>query len=69
MASGIDQLYASNIRAQVDLFAAWLPNADIKIGHYGPLNGLLFQPLNHERCDCATQNATLTVNPTSADPC
>jgi len=44
MASGIDQLYASNIRAQVGLFAAWLPNADIKIGHYGPINGALFQP-------------------------
>ena len=46
MASGIDQLYASNIRAQVGLFAAWLPNAEIKIGHYGPLNGALFQPMN-----------------------
>ena len=45
MASGIDQLYASNIRAQVSpLFAAWLPNADIKIGDYGPINGALFQP-------------------------
>jgi hypothetical protein len=45
MAAGIDQLYASNIRAQVGLFAAWLPNADIRIGHYGSLNGALFQPL------------------------
>ena len=46
VASGIDQLYASNIRMQVGLFAAWLPNAEIKIGHYGPLNGALFQPMN-----------------------
>ncbi len=46
MASGIDQLYASNIRTQVGLFATWLPNAEIKIGHYGPVNGALFQPFS-----------------------
>jgi hypothetical protein len=45
---------ASNIRTQVGLFAAWLPNAEIKIGHYGPLDGALFQPL--EAVDGCTAN-------------
>jgi hypothetical protein len=46
VASGIDQLYASNIRAHIGLFATWLPNAEVKIGQYGTLDGALFQPMN-----------------------
>jgi hypothetical protein len=42
----IDQLYAKAIRDQTGLFATWLPNAEIKIGHYGTIKGALFQPLN-----------------------
>jgi len=40
----IDQIYASQIRDQVGLFASWLPNARIEIGQYGRLSGALFQP-------------------------
>jgi hypothetical protein len=40
----IDQEYASQIRKEIGIFAAWLPNALIEIGQYGQLQGALFQP-------------------------
>jgi hypothetical protein len=42
----IEQIYASNIRDETGLFATWVPNAEIGIGDYGPINGVLFQPIN-----------------------
>lgn len=42
----LDQLYTSQIRNQTGLFANWLPNAPLEIGHYGQINGSLFQPMN-----------------------
>jgi hypothetical protein len=40
----IDRLYASQVRDETGLFANWLPNSSLNIGHYGPLHGVVFQP-------------------------
>jgi hypothetical protein len=42
----IDQLYALEIRDQTGRFANWFPNSPVDIGHYGSMQGALFQPLN-----------------------
>ncbi len=41
----IDELYASEIRKKTGLFATWVPNTPLQIGHYGSMRGALFQPM------------------------
>jgi hypothetical protein len=40
----IGQLYVSQMHDRVGFFATWPLNQEIKIGHYGPMKGKLFQP-------------------------
>ncbi len=42
----IGQLYVSQMHDRVGFFAAWPLNQEIKIGHYGPIKGKLFQPFS-----------------------
>jgi hypothetical protein len=43
----IDVTYATQIRNETGKFAAWFPNAHIRIGDYGTVSGPLFQRLSH----------------------
>ena len=42
--SDIGELYVSQMHDRVGFFATWPLNQEIKIGHYGPIRGKLFQP-------------------------
>ncbi len=42
----IDELYAAEVREQTGLFATWVPNAPLEIGHYGQVRGSLFLAMN-----------------------
>jgi hypothetical protein len=65
----IDELYASEIRGETGLFATWVPNAPLEIGHYGPMRGALFQPMKQLTglktvTGTGTANYDFTINAT-----
>jgi len=57
----IGQLYVSQMHDRVGFFATWPLNQEIKIGHYGPMKGKLFQPFGQLKgllAEVATGKAT-----------
>lgn len=65
----IGQLYVSQMHDRVGFFATWPLNQEIKIGHYGPIKGKLFQPFSQlmglvaqEAPGKATHDYTISVD-------
>ena len=45
MAKSLQETYCSEVRKQLNYFAAWMPNIIFKPGDFGTLSGNLFSPL------------------------